>query len=52
MHILLNISQSKENETMKFGELIEYNIRNIFLENHKQNMLEELFSDPCLINQN
>ena len=32
MHILLNISQSKDNQTMKFGQLIEYNTRNIFLE--------------------
>ena len=31
-HILTNISRSKGNETMKFGQLIEYNIRNIFLE--------------------
>ena len=27
----LNISQSKGNQTMKFGHLIEYNKRNIFL---------------------
>ena len=26
MHILFNISRSKENPTMKFGLLIEYNI--------------------------
>ena len=31
-HILTNISRSKGNETMKFFQLIEYNIRNIFLE--------------------
>ena len=30
IHILLNISQSKGNQTIKFGELIEYNKRNIF----------------------
>ena len=30
IHILLIISQSKGNETMKFGQLIEYNKRNIF----------------------
>ena len=28
----LNISQSKGNQTMKFGQLIEYNKRNIFLQ--------------------
>ena len=32
IHILPNISQSKDNQTMKFGQLIEYNNRNIFLQ--------------------
>ena len=32
MHILPNILRSKDIETMKFGQLIEYNMRNIFLE--------------------
>ena len=32
IHILSNISRSKGNQTMKFGQLIEYNMRNIFLE--------------------
>ena len=32
IHILLNISQSKGNQTMKFGQLIEYNKRIIFLQ--------------------
>ena len=32
MHILLNISRSKGNQAMKFGQLIERNMRNIFLE--------------------
>ena len=32
MHILPNISQSKGNQTMKFGQFIEYNKRNIFLQ--------------------
>ena len=31
IHILPNISQSKGNQTMKFGQLIEYNKRNNFL---------------------
>ena len=30
MHILLNISRSKDNQAMKFGQLIEYKKRNIF----------------------
>ena len=32
IHIFPNISQSKGNQTMKFGQLIEYNKRNIFLQ--------------------
>ena len=32
MHILTNISRSKRNMTMKFGQLIEYKLRNIFPE--------------------
>ena len=32
MHILPNISRSKGNQAMKFGQLIEYNMRNIFVE--------------------
>ena len=32
IHILSNISQSKFNQTMKFGQLIEYNKKNIFLQ--------------------
>ena len=31
MHILPNISQSKGNQTIKFGLLIEHNKRNFFL---------------------
>ena len=30
-HIFTNISRSKGNQAMKFGQLIEHNIRNIFL---------------------
>ena len=32
IHILLNISQSKGNQAMKFGHVIEDNNRNIFLQ--------------------
>ena len=31
---------------MKFGQLIEYNMRNIFLEKSYTNMVEKLFTDP------
>ena len=29
---MLNISRTKSNQTMKFGQLIEYNMRNISVE--------------------
>ena len=32
IHILPNISRIKGNQTMKFGQLIEYDMRNTFLE--------------------
>ena len=32
IHVLSNISRSKGNRILKFGQLIEYNTRNIFLE--------------------
>ena len=33
IHILSNISRSKGNQSIKCGQLIEYNMTNIFLEN-------------------
>ena len=39
------------NQTMKLGQLIEHNMRNNF-ENHSQNVVEKLFPDPFLKNQN
>ena len=32
MHMLSNMSISKDKQTMKFGQLTEYNRKNIFLE--------------------
>ena len=32
IHILPNISRSNDNQTVKFGQLLECNMRNIFLE--------------------
>ena len=32
IHILPNISRSKDNQTMQFGQLIEYHKRNIFFQ--------------------
>ena len=37
IHILHNISRSKDNQTIKFGQVIEYNKRNILFKNHVQN---------------
>ena len=48
IHIYPNISRSKSNQALKVGQLIEYNIRNIFLEK----MADELFPDLLLKNQN
>ena len=45
IHILSNISKSKDNQAMKFGQLIEYRVGIIFLlKNNTQNVLEKLFS--------
>ena len=35
IYIFTNISKSKDNQAIEFGQLIEYNIRNIFLEKLK-----------------
>ena len=38
---------------MTFGPLIEYNMTTIFLKkHHAQNVVEKLFPDPFLKNQN
>ena len=37
IHILPIILQSKGNQTMKFGQLIEHNKRNSFLQNYAEN---------------
>ena len=52
IHILPNISRSKGNQTMKFGERIDYNMRTFFLKNYAQNAMEKPFPDSCIKNQN
>ena len=52
VHMSPNISRSKDKQVMKSGQLIKYNIRNIFLKNHTQNVEERLFPDPSLRKQN
>ena len=42
MHILPNVL-SKGNQTMKFHQLTEYNMRKNFLESHTENVVEKLF---------
>ena len=46
IHKLSNISRSKGNQTMKFGQLIEYNMRNIFLEKLYTKYGRELSARP------
>ena len=46
IHILFNISQSKGNQTMKFGQLIEYNKGNILLQNVWRKWAKETSSIP------
>ena len=48
IHILPNISESKDNQTMKLGQLIEYNKRNNFLKNYVENEVERLVPDLFL----
>ena len=47
--ILPNISQSKDNQTVKFGHLIKYNKRNLFFfffKNHVETEAQRLVPDP------
>ena len=46
MDMSINVSRSKSNQTMKFGQLIEYNMRNIFLEKSYAKCGGETISRP------
>ena len=46
--MLLNISRIKDNQIMKFGQLIEYSKINIFFENHADNEAGRLVPDHFL----
>ena len=48
IHILSNISQSKGNQVMTFGQLIEYNKRNSFFKNYVENEVVRLVPDLFL----
>ena len=45
IRILPNISKSKGNKTMKFGQLIEYNVKIFFFKNHAENKVGRLIPD-------
>ena len=45
IRILSNISRIKNNQTKKFGQLIE--CETAFLKNHTQNVVGKLFPDLC-----
>ena len=44
--VLSYISRRKDNQTMKFGQLIQYNMRKIFLEKSSTKYVRKLFLDP------
>ena len=46
IHIFTNISRSKGNQAMKFGQLIEYNMRNSFLEKSYTKCGRETIPNP------
>ena len=52
MHTFPNISRSKDNLAMKFGQLIQYNLKNFFIERSYTKCAEKLFSGPYLKYQN
>ena len=45
IQILSIISRSKSIQTITFGQLIEHNMKNVFLKSFTQNMVEKLFPD-------
>ena len=49
IHILPNISGSKSNQKMKLGQLIDYNKRNVFLQNVCRKWERETSSRPLFI---
>ena len=51
-YTLTNISRSTDNQAMKFGQLIQYNIKNVFLEKSHTKCDGETMPDPFLKNQN
>ena len=52
MHIFPNISRSKGHQTMKFGQLIEYNNGSIFLQKLCRKRGREISPRPLFIFKN
>ena len=50
--IHVHLKLSKPNQTMTFGQLIEYNTRNTFFGKSYTNAVEKLVLDPSIKNQN
>ena len=51
-HISSNISRSESSQTIKFGQLIEYIMENMFLEKSLQNVVQKLVRDAFRRNRN
>ena len=49
IHILPNISRSKSNQTIKFAQLGEYNIRKHFFKSHADNEVGRVVPDLVLL---
>ena len=49
IHILTNISESKGNQSMKFGQLIEYNKGNIFFQKLFRKWVNETSYRPLFV---
>ena len=49
IHISPNISRSKDNQTMKFGQLIEYIKKIFFFKNHAESKPGRLVPDLILL---
>ena len=48
MYILPNISRSKRNQTLKFGQIKEHNKKKKFFKNHAENEAGRLVPEPFL----
>ena len=47
---IAHISRSKGNQAIKFGQITDYNMRNIFLKNHTQTVVQKLVPDLFMKN--